>query len=509
MRVTWLDRAISQFSPARAIRRVQQRAAFDRLARAYDGASRDRRTASWSEANASADAEIAAAGAVLRARSRDLVRNNPHARRAVSAWTVNLVGDGIEPRVSDVRVAEAWKAWAKRCDADGQLDFNGIQSLSVHEMVEAGEVLIRRRWRRKTDRVPGSMQIQVLEADHIDTEKNQQTQDGVIINGIEFDGKGTRVAYWLFPEHPGAGSTLQKTSLVSRRVLASEVIHLYRKTRTQVRGVPWGSAVISTLRGLGEYEAAELMRKRIEACVVGVVVGSDEVDPGLGIPLEKDDQAPGVYDAQGVQIDRFEPGMFAVARGGKDIKFNAPASTGSYEGYRRASLHTVASGFDLPYAVLTGDLSAVNYSSIRAGLIEFRRHVQSLQWQLIIPTLCERVFAWFLEAHRLTGELPEGSDASGLTWAPPKFVWVDPLKDATADLLAMRAGIRTWDEVVAEQGRDPEEVLAEIAARNKKFDDAGIILDSDPRHTAKNGALQVVVNAGDDPQGKDGDAPRA
>jgi hypothetical protein len=33
-------------------------------------------------------------------------------------------------------------------------------------------------------------------------------------------------------------------------------------------------------------------------------------------------------------------------------------------------------------------MSQVNYSSIRAGLIEFRRRMEALQWQLIVPGLC-------------------------------------------------------------------------------------------------------------------------
>ena len=33
------------------------------------------------------------AGAILRNRMRDLVRNNPHAAKAVSAWVSNIVGD--------------------------------------------------------------------------------------------------------------------------------------------------------------------------------------------------------------------------------------------------------------------------------------------------------------------------------------------------------------------------------------------------------------------------------
>jgi len=65
-----------------------------------------------------ADTEIAMGGALLRDRMRDLVRNNPHAAKAV------------------------WDRWTRQCDADGQLHFYGLQTLICREMVEAGEVMV-------------------------------------------------------------------------------------------------------------------------------------------------------------------------------------------------------------------------------------------------------------------------------------------------------------------------------------------------------------------------------
>jgi capsid protein len=69
--------------------------------------------------------------------------------------------------------------------------------------------------------------------------------------------------------------------------------------------------------------------------------------------------------------------MFAYARGGKDIKFNAPATVGGYAEYKKAMLRTAAAGLRLPYELLSGDLSDVNFSSIRAGIVEFRRFVSA------------------------------------------------------------------------------------------------------------------------------------
>jgi lambda family phage portal protein len=196
-----------------------------------------------------------------------------------------------------------------------------------------------------------------------------------------------------------------------------------------------------------------------------------------------------VVDADGNRVEQFEPGLIAYARGGKDIRFNQPSATGGYADYKRASLHTISAGFRVPYELLTGDLSQVNYSSIRAGLVEFRRQIDAVQWQLFIPMFCTPVWRWFCEAAWAAGLIP--TPDVPVEWSPPKFEAVDPQKDAMANLLSIRSGTMTLAEVIARQGRNPDAVLAEIAATNAKLDTLGLVLDSDPRRVTKTGSAQT------------------
>ena len=76
MPANWMDHAIASVAPRMAARRVLARQAFETLARGYDGASKGRRTDGWRAPGSSADTEIGVAGALLRDRMRDLVRNN-------------------------------------------------------------------------------------------------------------------------------------------------------------------------------------------------------------------------------------------------------------------------------------------------------------------------------------------------------------------------------------------------------------------------------------------------
>jgi lambda family phage portal protein len=251
VQANWLDRAIGVVAPRAAVRRMLARQSFKALTRGYDGAARGRRTDGWRAPNSSADAEIAVAGALLRDRMRDLVRNNPHAAKAVSVLVNNIVGAGIIPRAAsgndklDRQTDVLWELWSAQCDAEGQLDFYGLQTLACRELVEAGEVLIRRRPRRAGDGLAVPLQMQVIETDLLDACRNGDLADGGrILQGVEFDAIGRRRAYWLFAQHPGDNAVSLRPWLDSIAVPASDVAHVYEKQRTQVRGVPWGTPVI-------------------------------------------------------------------------------------------------------------------------------------------------------------------------------------------------------------------------------------------------------------------------
>ena len=139
--------------------------------------------------------------------------------------------------------------------------------------------------------------------------------------------------------------------------------------------------------------------------------------------------------------------MIEYLEPGRDVKFASPSASGGYAEYMRLQLHAIAAGVGLTYELLTGDLSQVNYSSIRAGLIEFRRRMEALQWQLLVPGLCQPVWRRFVLAAQAAGKLPDGD--IGCDWTAPRFEAVDPMKDIQADILAVRAGVMTLKEAIS------------------------------------------------------------
>lgn len=400
----------------------------------------------------------------------------------------HAVGAGIVPRSKDKTVNKLFSEWAKQCDADGHMDFHGIVSLTTSGMLEAGSGVVRRRRRRMEDGLAVPLQLQVMEVDHLDATKN-----GVLANGrraaygIEYDAIGKTTAYWMFPNHPGNTFLTSTTSIASMPVPASDVAFAFVKQRAgQSQGVPWGHAAIRRLYDLDTYEDAEIVRKKLESCMVGVVVGGDETG-GVGIELGPEETA-GVYDADGNIVEKFAPGMLYHARGGKDIKFTQPANTANYDSYKNSMLHTIATGFRVPHAFLTGRLDKVNYSSSKIGLETYKRIIDDLQWKVIIPMICQPLWDWFCEAAYFAGKIK--SRTVPVEWSPPRFPSADEAKDVAARVAAMRSGLLSPLVAIAETGYTPDEVLADYAEWNKMLDDKGLIFDSDPRRMSQAGQTQ-------------------
>jgi lambda family phage portal protein len=472
MRRNWLDRAISWASPAAGFRRVQARLLTESLS--YEGGRKDRTTEGWITASGSADAEVHKTLEVLRDRSRDLVRNNPYASSALGIKVANTIGTGITAEVSGRALRKSWDQFVDECDADGDHDLYGIQALTERTRSESGEALIRFIPSPISDRDGVPLKLRVLEPDFIDTTKNGVEKNGNRISyGLERDAFGRVVAYYLFRNHPGDAFSVSgfgARGAQSDRVAAEDVIHLFRKLRAgQSRGVTDFAPVMLRARGLDDYDDAEVMRKKIEACLAAFVTSPEGTSAARLGPVSTDTEG---------RIETLYPGMIEYMRAGEDVKVAEPKASGGYADFQRFGLRAIAAGYGVPYELMTGDLSQVNYSSYRAGLVEFRRRVEQDQWLLHIPQVCNRIWLRFLEEAR--GRTPNAGARASIDWTPPRFELIDPLKETQAEIASCGAGFDTWDEIVRRRGWTASEQLDEIEKWQKDLAKRGVVLTCNP-----------------------------
>ena len=466
----------------------------------HEAAGRGRRSLAWMPGNPGAVAAMLATSAELRGKSRDLVRRNAWAQAGIEAFVANAVGTGIKPQSlsGDERfkaeVQALWRDWVEEADAAGQTDFYGLQSLACRAMLEGGECLIRLRSRRLEDGLSVPLQLQLLEPEHLPISLNADLPSGnVVRSGIEFDNMGRRVAYHLYRSHPEDGRLAPMSGqggIDTVRIDAKEIVHLFRVLRPgQVRGEPWLSRALVKLNELDQYDDAELVRKKTAAMFAGFVTRQNPEDNLMG---------EGTADSQGISRAGLEPGTLQILEPGEDIKFSDPADVGgSYSEFLRTQFRAVAAAIGITYEQLTGDLSGVNYSSIRAGMLEFRRRCEMVQHGVLVHQMCRPVWAAWMKQAVLASALTAPGFVRGgpdrrrqylaVKWIPQGWQWVDPEKEFKAMLLAIRAGLISRSEAISAFGYDAEDVDREIAADNQRADDLGLIFDSDARYTSKDG----------------------
>lgn len=148
------------------------------LTSSFEGAGTGRRLNSWGMSSSGPNAAIFGSLSTLRARSRELTRNNPLASGAIDSFVSNLIGSGISPRwqIEDMelkkQIQELWADSTEELDAAGVTDFYGLEAMVAHSVIESGEVLVRFRPRFPEYGYAVPMQLQIIEADHLDESFN-------------------------------------------------------------------------------------------------------------------------------------------------------------------------------------------------------------------------------------------------------------------------------------------------------------------------------------------------
>ena len=438
------------------------------------------------------------AAQTLRNRSREQVRNNPWASKAIGVIVSNTVGHGIRGKIlsrssrRSENVQTFWTAWAEStlCDATGRHNLYGLQNLVLRTVAESGECLVVQ------EIVPSQtipIALRVLEPDHLDVSKDAyQVNGNRVIDGIEFSPAGKPVAYYIFPDHPGDRVQFRDNYRDSVRVPADKVAHIFRQDRPgQIRGVPWGASIMLRLKDLDDYEDAQLVRQKIAACFTAFVTDID---------------GSATTGQQTAISDRIEPGSIEILPPGRSIQMANPPPTQGYSEYMKTMLHSIASGYGITYESLTGDLSQVNFSSARMGWLEFQRNIDSWRWMMLIPQMLNPVFGWFQQGLQLKGIESINFE---IDWTAPRREMIDPGKEIAALRDAIRCGLCSLSEAQRMLGFDSTKLLAEYKSDFDNLDALGLVFDCDPRKTTQQGQVQATEEETPEPDPAEQEADRA
>lgn len=494
-----IDRLVAFVSPKAGLQRMEARLRMAAASGSYQGASAAHRgMRMWTAPETSAASAISGNLKALRSRSRDLMRNNPIAKGAVSGVVINVVGDGLvlqsqidrEVLGLSPEQADAWQAqaqrefalWAKRPDFTGRLNFDEMQALALLSVLEAGDMMVVRRRRTESGDVYG-LKLQFIEGERI-CNPNRGVNTAAMVEGVQLDADGRPTGYSIcsgYPDDFALGLPLTwKTYFPGTSLTGTpQMLLLMHQTRVdQPRGVPYLAPVIAALKQLGDYTDAEIRAAVVSAMFTVFITR----------PAQDDDSSPiGETQADGIDSNseiKLESGAIVDLAEGEKPEFADPKRPNvAAQVFIDAMCKHIGMALDLPAEVLLKSFTA-SYSASRASLEmawQFYRTRRSwLAWKF-----CQPVYEWVITEAIVNGRLqapgffddPAIREAwLGSDWIGPSRIQLDPQKEAAADLMDLNMGTKTREQIITERtggsfAAKHQQLVKEETARR----DAGLV----------------------------------
>ncbi|UXY13859.1 phage portal protein [Chitiniphilus purpureus] len=482
-----LDRLIAWGAPERAIRRQMARkvlAHYDAIDKSAPRTRRVRRD------TASPDMIVQRSASELRAYVRDLERNHDLTRGALRVLVNNIVGAtgiGIEPqpRRTDGTIHQdyaaalrtAWQDWCRRPEVTHSYTWPQAQRMLARAWIRDGESFAQHLIGPIASldhgtQVPYSLEL--FEADMIPLDYDDGDR---IRQGIERNGWGRAVGYWVYRDHPLQFGTYPSRQYL-RRIGAERMLHIATTDRIgQLRGVSEFASVLTRLDDIKDYEESERIAAKVAAMLTAYVK--------RGTPDMHDPEST-ARDEDGNPIPRelrLSPGMIldSLAVGEEIGMIKSDRPNPNLITFRQGQLRAVAAGIGASYSSVSRDYNGT-YSAQRQELVEQWVHYATLADEFV--SQCVRpVWEQFVQVAHLSGvarvprDVVPGS-VDDCLYIAQSMPWIDPLKEALAWEKLCQAGFASEVEAIRRRGGNPADVLEQIATWRERASERGLHFSS-------------------------------
>lgn len=477
----------------------------------------------WRPRLASADTAVLRDGPTLRARARDLVRNNPLAKNAARMQRDAVSGSGLKLALKidrhtlglDVEAAAEWQDHVTRmweayadgigfaADARRQLTFSQLFMVcDTADFVDGESIAVVEM---KPSQLGYQTCLSLVDVDRLSTPDG--TVDSTSMRaGVERDVFGEPIAYHIRETHP-SDITLSMGQWAWKRVPRSTpwgrpiVLHSYDHARPEMtRGVSEFASAIAPMKMLQQYADTELQSAIAQAAVAAVIKseldwsqamtvlgrGVGSMGTGTGNPISDMVSGHMVQAAeyakkreitfQGVEIPHLLPNESIEV-----IKPSHPNA--NFAGFESAFVRQLAAGLGVEAHELGKNYREVNYSSARAALLAVWRTYLTRRTRLVNQIAMPFFGAWLEEAVWL-GTVPLPPRVVDFQAAKPFLVrgtfvaWgkpmIDPLKERQGQQLGIQMGSETLEDIAADSGKNWRDLVDQNAYERAYYRKSGV-----------------------------------
>lgn len=446
----------------------------------------------------------------LRQRARMLYMAAPIATSAIKTNRTNVIGMGLrlKSRIDrevlgmDQEAADAWQAkterefalWANRkenCDATGINNFYAMQQLALASWLVSGDVFALIKQYKPAPLAPYSLRVHLIEADRVATPTDSTTTSpllfttgkakngNTIYDGVEVNNDGMIEAYHIRSTYPfeqgTAATTWTRVQAYGERTGLPNVLQIMESERPdQYRGVSYLAQVIEPLLQLRRYTESELTAAVVESFFTAFI--KTEASPS-DMPFNEVGGTPPEVSRDPNEYE-MGPGQINVMLPGEDVTFADPKRPASgFDSFVRSISEQVGAALEIPADLLLKSFNA-SYSASRAALLEAWKSFR-MRRDWFAADFCSPIYEiWMAEAvarGRITapGFFTDPAIRAaylGADWIGPAQGQLDPVKEITAEILAIEQGITTMEQsTIKLNGGQWDANVEQLARENEKL----------------------------------------
>ena len=409
----------------------------------------------------------------LRARARDLERNNPITNSILMAIKNNVVSTGFNMQARsdnenfNKRIETLWEEWChhENCDYTQQQSLDDLLKLILERKAVDGGILVTFPIDKNRE-IP--LTIQLHEVDELTSENVTLTNGNVLSDGVECTPEGKPLAYWITQTDVDG-----YTETVPIRIDAANAIFLWNRTRvSQFREITPMASTIVTTKDTGDYNNAVAFQQKTAACT-SAFVETTSTAGAIGRMAQTKEQS---------NIEQIKGGRVQYLAPGETVKMLIPSGQAAEVGnYLPLQQRMIAAAQGLSLESTSRNVERVNYSSARQNLLADEITYKQMRKELIEYFL-RPLYQRFVDVCYLTGLLdgtgykPDKSYYQAV-WLAPSLGWIDPKKEAEANTINLQNGGKSFQQYCAEQGADWRERIDEMAEVNKYAESKGVKLN--------------------------------